>query len=664
MDSSQVEYENVNNYNKGTFLLVMKSISFYILQIVFILQFECFLIIIIKVFITTKIILIIFSIIIIHFLTLRYLILSFVFIIQFPFFSKIHNYMIISNQFKYYLSDILECINLCNKIIITPKIIISNLEILIFKNCNETISEFISIYKEIRNKEFFLNLLLSWQNNFNSVRENLFGLSAVNNLDNNSLNKIKKLKTNLKDISNLIEDYVCDDYNIFSFKKIYNILWNDFFEPTSFFKTCFYKKFNKKINRTLITKDNKIIDYSILVYDDINDIYCNKNINKKNETKNLLIYCGPNGMIYQLLPFSIFEYFLKSGCDVLLWNYRGYGDSTGYPTFSNVKSDLIELFDQVKSSKYKKYGVYGFSVGGVAATFLAQQKNIDVCISDRNFSSIADFAKNIPFLGNLLFYLCKSFMYKYDYTVEDYINTKNKNCNKIILCDPLDKIIPNNAQIKSGISRFIIKQFDSENILDLFLKEKKTNFIENIIYLMSIDFNQKIHENELIGYFLNLKRIITKFFKLFSLSSEDLLDIDQIENKRLKILHIDNFFNNFFVWGTVIDNNSSPGHIINYNKTFFNTENNSDYLKKAINILNKFLSNNNITQNSKIKNINEKLIFIINCLQVLKNESENFKIKDNIGTLIRLNCGHNGLLEDEVKYSISQILQKADFLRK
>ena len=153
-------------------------------------------------------------------------------------------------------------------------------------------------------------------------------------------------------------------------------------------------------------------------------------------------------------------------------------------------------------------------------------------------------------------------------------------------------------------------------------------------------------------------------FKLFSLSSDDFSEVNKIGNKKLKILHINNFFNNFFIWGSIIDNNSSPGHIINFNKNYFSTENNSNYLKKAINVLNKFLSNNNISENEKIKEINERIIFIINCLQILKNEVENFKIKDNIGTLIRLNCGHNGMLDDNVKNKIIQILIKADFLKK
>ena len=657
----QEEYENMNN--KEVPLFILKSISFFILITVFILQFEFFLFLTIKIFITTKLILIVFSVTVIHFIMLRHLIQSFVFILQFPLVNKINNYMIISNQFKYYLTEILNCINLCNKIIETPKVKISNLEILTFKNCNAIISECISIYKQMKNKEELLELLVSWRKNFNLIREKLYGLTTANNLDDNSLNIIKNLKTDSKNIADLIEDYICANYYTFSLKKLYNIIWNDFFEPKTFIKICFHKRFSQKTNNTFITKDNKIIDYSILIYDNINNIQNNENENIKTETKNLLIYCGPNGTIYQLIPFSKFEYFIKAGCDVLLWNYRGFGDSSGYPTFSNVKNDILELFDHVKSSKYKKYGVYGYSVGGVSASFLAQKRHMDVFISDRNFSDIADFAKTIPFFGNFLFYLAKSFMYKDDYTVEDYINTKNKKCNKIILCDPLDQIIPNNAQIKSGVSRFIIKRFNYENILDLFLKEKKANFIENIIYLMSIDYNQKVHENALIGYFLNLKKIITNFLKIFSLSTDDFCEVNKIRSKRLKILHIDNFFNNFFVWGSVIDN-STQGRISSFNKSTFSRENNSNNLQKAIDILNKFLSNINVAKNEKIKEINEKITFIIDCLQKLKNENNNFKVKDNIGTLIRLSCGHNGLFDDSVKNTIIQILFKADFLKK
>ena len=81
----------------------------------------------------------------------------------------------------------------------------------------------------------------------------------------------------------------------------------------------------------------------------MNKIYKRKKKQKTDELsketikKNLIIYCNPNGMIYQLFTPDRFLYLLEGGCDILFWNYRGYGGSTGYPTFKNAKTDVLEL---------------------------------------------------------------------------------------------------------------------------------------------------------------------------------------------------------------------------------------------------------------------------------------------------------------------------------
>ena len=119
-------------------------------------------------------------------------------------------------------------------------------------------------------------------------------------------------------------------------------------------------------------------------------------------------------MIYQLFTPDKFLYILEGGCDILLWNYRGYGSSTGYPTFQNAKSDVLELYDFAKKNfGYKKYGVYGYSIGGCSATFLANKRKLDVLICDRNFTNISEIAKNIPYIGRILYYLANFLNFKY-----------------------------------------------------------------------------------------------------------------------------------------------------------------------------------------------------------------------------------------------------------
>jgi alpha/beta superfamily hydrolase len=42
---------------------------------------------------------------------------------------------------------------------------------------------------------------------------------------------------------------------------------------------------------------------------------------------------------------SYFKLFRDMGFNVFLWNYRGYGFSTGKPTPANLKSDIDKVHD-------------------------------------------------------------------------------------------------------------------------------------------------------------------------------------------------------------------------------------------------------------------------------------------------------------------------------
>ena len=56
-----------------------------------------------------------------------------------------------------------------------------------------------------------------------------------------------------------------------------------------------------------------------------------------------MIICGPNGMAYesnaykvniQLIQPKLIDFYIENGMHVFLWNYRGYGNSTGTANFT------------------------------------------------------------------------------------------------------------------------------------------------------------------------------------------------------------------------------------------------------------------------------------------------------------------------------------------
>ena len=54
-------------------------------------------------------------------------------------------------------------------------------------------------------------------------------------------------------------------------------------------------------------------------------------VNKKYLNKSTIIMCNPNALIYQWMVTSAnaywLDFFLRRDCNVLIWNYRGYGES-------------------------------------------------------------------------------------------------------------------------------------------------------------------------------------------------------------------------------------------------------------------------------------------------------------------------------------------------
>ena len=61
---------------------------------------------------------------------------------------------------------------------------------------------------------------------------------------------------------------------------------------------------------------------------------------------------------------------------VYLFNYRGYGESTGHPTEKGIFSDALLLFDKVQE-KHQKISVIGRSLGSGVAVYLASKRPLN-----------------------------------------------------------------------------------------------------------------------------------------------------------------------------------------------------------------------------------------------------------------------------------------------
>ncbi len=92
------------------------------------------------------------------------------------------------------------------------------------------------------------------------------------------------------------------------------------------------------------------------------------------------------------------NFFLKRDINVICWNYRGYGASSigAFDYMSPTKSKLDAEYVLAQSLSVLKLqgqiGVYGRSIGGIAACHLAAKFNdlVEILIVDRSMNELKD----------------------------------------------------------------------------------------------------------------------------------------------------------------------------------------------------------------------------------------------------------------------------------
>lgn len=100
------------------------------------------------------------------------------------------------------------------------------------------------------------------------------------------------------------------------------------------------------------------------------------------------------------------DLFHQIGLNVLIIDYRGYGNSEGHPTEQGIYDDATAAYDyllQRDDMQGQKIISYGASLGGVVAIDLAVKRSVSCVIVDSTFSSAVDMAKRIyPFIPSFL----------------------------------------------------------------------------------------------------------------------------------------------------------------------------------------------------------------------------------------------------------------------
>jgi len=163
-----------------------------------------------------------------------------------------------------------------------------------------------------------------------------------------------------------------------------------------------------------------------------------------------MLLCNPNAGFYEFAYYQSewLEYYLNSGINVFMWNYRGYGRTKGRPSIARLKKDGLAVVNYLKRERrVGRLGVHGESLGGCIATYIAAHSPVDFLFADRTFASLSQVA--VHNFGRLAHYLLLA---TWNWGTDATFEYLSAGCYKVISSDPRDAMINDLASLKSGVA--------------------------------------------------------------------------------------------------------------------------------------------------------------------------------------------------------------------
>lgn len=261
---------------------------------------------------------------------------------------------------------------------------------------------------------------------------------------------LRKILLNIEEINLIIEQLLLKG-NIF--KQGINYLFNDTFGSLKQLKCELISRFNCEAFKLAITKR---VQLDCLL---IKPSSQEKLSTDKKET--VMIICNRASCPYELFAYydKWIECYLSYGINIVLWNYRGFGESTGFSTLSNIQSDIDKLIKFITGKyAFKKFGVHGIALGVIPAAYLVKEKKVSFCFADRSFNSIESFINNKVF--PYAFWLLKPFFIQNVDITNYLLSQKDAMVFKVISYDLNKDFIDDNISLKTGIAQSFFKSID------------------------------------------------------------------------------------------------------------------------------------------------------------------------------------------------------------
>lgn len=195
-----------------------------------------------------------------------------------------------------------------------------------------------------------------------------------------------------------------------------------------------------------------------------------------------VLYFGGNGFV-MVTSFDIIKSIVDRQVNLLVFDYRGYGENPGTPTVAGLKADGLAAYNflvQKKGIRPEQLVIHGHSLGSFVASTIARQQSSAGMVLECPITDAKDWT------GRLIPWFLKPFIrFKIDPALLENSNTENvKHIRQptLILAGGADKVTPPGmaekvfqASVAAG-KRLLIIENGGHNDLP-----KRTEYVEALM---------------------------------------------------------------------------------------------------------------------------------------------------------------------------------------
>lgn len=166
------------------------------------------------------------------------------------------------------------------------------------------------------------------------------------------------------------------------------------------------------------------------------------------ESQAVIVFCGGDSFHRSIEGAEALEA-LARGADVVLFDYPGYGESTGAPTATVILENALAVYDYavaLQSSAGKKRVLYGFSLGGMVAAQIAGRRPVDGLILEATAPSAEAWARSqIPWYAKPL---VKPRIEPGLASIDTIVSLRHFGGEVLLLTSPSDRRVPAALSVK------------------------------------------------------------------------------------------------------------------------------------------------------------------------------------------------------------------------